>query len=61
MGQGTQNLVDSYTWMVPKVLEVLPSETSHPGYRIRSLSVTIHAHLTLLVNVLLIQESFTRG
>lgn|GEM_PF-2802721 len=55
MGQGTQNLVDSYTWMVPKVQEVLPSETSHPGYRIRSLSVTIRAHVTLLVNVVLIQ------
>jgi hypothetical protein len=27
--QGTQNLVDSYTEMVPKALEVLPSETRH--------------------------------
>jgi len=41
--------------MVPKVQEVLPSETSYPGYRIRSLSVTIRAHVTLLVNVVLIQ------
>ena len=27
--QGTQNLVDSYTEVVPKALEVLPSETRH--------------------------------
>jgi hypothetical protein len=27
--QGTQNLVDSYTEMVPKALEVLLSETRH--------------------------------
>ena len=62
-GQGTQNLVDSYTYMVPKVLEVLPSETRHRGYRIRNLSVTIRAEVTLLVNVVLIegQESRTRG
>ena len=28
--QGTQNLVDSYTEVFPKALEVLPSETRHP-------------------------------
>jgi hypothetical protein len=27
--QGTQNLVDSYTEVVPKALEVLPSQTRH--------------------------------
>jgi hypothetical protein len=27
--QGTQNLVDSYTEVVPKALEVLPSEIRH--------------------------------
>jgi hypothetical protein len=27
--RGTQNLVDSYTEVVPKALEVLPSETRH--------------------------------
>jgi hypothetical protein len=27
--QGTQNLVDSYTEVVPKALEVPPSETGH--------------------------------
>ena len=30
--QGTQNLVDSYTQIVPEALEVLPSETRHRIY-----------------------------
>ena len=49
--------------MVPKVLEVLPSETRHSGYRIRKLSVTVRADVTLLVNAVLIggQVSRTRG
>jgi hypothetical protein len=49
--------------MVSKVLEVLPSETRHRGYRIPILPVTVRADVTLLVNVVLIegQESRTRG
>jgi hypothetical protein len=39
--------------MVPKVLEVLPSETRRRGYEIRNPPVTFRTDVTLLVNVVL--------
>jgi len=60
--QGTQNLLDSYTEMVPKVLGVLPSETRYRICKILSLTVTIRPDVTPVSNVVVIEgpENRTR-
>jgi hypothetical protein len=54
--QGTQNLVDSYTEMVPEALEVLPSETRHRIYKILNLTITTRPDGTLLANMVLVED-----
>lgn len=58
--QGTQNLVDSYTQMVPKVLEVLPSETRHRIYKVLNLTITTRPDVTSLANMVLIEDPKSR-
>jgi hypothetical protein len=61
--QGTQNLLDSYTEMVPKILEVLPSETRYRIRKILNLTVTIPTDVTPVSNVAVIEgpQNRTRG
>ena len=51
--QGTQNLVDSYTQLVPEAMEVLPSETRHRIYKILDLTVTARPDGELLTSMVL--------
>jgi hypothetical protein len=55
--QGTQNLVDSYTEMVPKALEVLPSETRHRIQVMLNLTITTRPDDTLLANLVLVGDA----
>jgi len=61
--QATQNLLDSYTEMVPKVLEVLPSETRYRICKIPNLTTTIRPDVRPVSNVAVIEgpQNRTRG
>jgi hypothetical protein len=61
--QGTQNLIDSYTEMVLKVLEVLPSETRYRICKIPNLMVTVRPDVTPVSNVVVVEgpQDRTRG
>jgi hypothetical protein len=52
--QGTENLVDSYSELVPERLEALPSETRHRFvYQMLELAVTARPDGSLLANMIL--------
>jgi hypothetical protein len=51
--QGVENLVDSYSEMIPEGLEALPSETRHRVYRMLELMVTARIDGTLLANMII--------
>ena len=51
--QGTENLVDSYSGMVPEGLEALPSEEHHRVYQMIELTVTVRPYGSLLANMIL--------
>jgi hypothetical protein len=51
--QGTENLVDSYSEMVPEGLEALPSEERHRVYQMIELTVTARPDGSLLANMIL--------
>ena len=54
--QGTQNLVDSYTQLVPEVMEVLPSETRHRIYKILDLTVAARPDGELLASMVFAED-----
>ena len=51
--QGTENLVDSYSEMIPEGLEALPSEARHRVYQILKLTVTARSDGNLVANMIL--------
>lgn len=51
--QGTENLVDSYSEMIPEGLEALPSEARHRVYQMLELTVTARPDGNLLANMIL--------
>ena len=51
--QGTENLLDSYSEMIPEGLEALPSEARHRVYQMLELTVTAHPDGNLLANMIL--------
>ena len=58
---GTQNLVDSYTEVGRKALEVLPSETRHRIQKLLNLTITTRSDETLLANMVLVEDPMSRA